>query len=80
MFTDKEVKMLQQIRHNHFDGTGDCMWTECLHEGPHGYFVDQASFGGIIASLAKKGLVWTNGETLGLTPEGKAAADEHPIQ
>lgn len=64
--TDKEVKMLQNIAWNDFmDGVFEAdnpVWSNCLDQGPNGAFTNAASFGGIVVSLVKKGLVDSDGD------------------
>ncbi len=47
------------------------VWRDCLDQGPE--TIKPASLPGLVASLAKKGLATTNGESVGLTPLGFAA-------
>ena len=57
------------------------VWRDCLDQGPE--TIKPASLPGLVASLAKKGLATTNGESVGLTPLGFAAyqsvAAEAPV-
>lgn len=47
------------------------VWRDCLDQGPE--TIKPASLPGLVASLTKKGLATTNGESVGLTPLGFAA-------
>jgi hypothetical protein len=76
--TENEKKMLDNIVHNNF-ACGECrahdsVWAYCLDEGPHGEFVPRKSFCGIVSSLVKKGLAYSQGKgkdtTVSLTDLG----------
>jgi hypothetical protein len=78
--TGNEKKMLDNIARNDFNGNPDePVWSNCLDDGPHGEFVPRSSFGGIVSSLRKKGLVecdngWQDSEgTVCLTAKGVEA-------
>jgi hypothetical protein len=47
------------------------VWSNCLDQGPE--TIKPASLPGLVASLTKKGLASSNGESVGLTPAGFAA-------
>ena len=47
------------------------VWRDCLDQGPE--TIEAKSLPGLVASLTKKGLATTNGESVGLTPLGFAA-------
>ncbi len=47
------------------------VWRDCLDQGPE--TIAPTSLPGLVASLTKKGLATTNGESVGLTPAGFAA-------
>jgi hypothetical protein len=47
------------------------VWRDCLDQGPE--TIASTSLPGLVASLTKKGLATTNGESVGLTPLGLAA-------
>jgi hypothetical protein len=47
------------------------VWSNCLDQGPE--TIKPASLPGLVASLTKKGLATTNGESVGLTAAGLAA-------
>jgi hypothetical protein len=57
------------------------VWSNCLDQGPE--TIKPASLPGLVASLTKKGLASSNGESVGLTPLGFAAyqslAAEAPV-
>jgi len=80
--TRLEGLMIDNIGGNNFgDGPGDEVWSDSLHEGPHGSFAPNASFGGIVSSLVKKGLAGTSGlegrdATVWLTEEGVRIYEE----
>lgn len=60
--TENEIKMMENLAFNDFGYEfGDPTWSRCLSDGPHGEFVNKSSFGGIIASLVKKGLANVSG-------------------
>ena len=75
--TANERRMLDNIWHNDYGHEGDAVWSNCLDCGPHGDFINRRGFGGIVASLVKKGLVWADGGSdaescVGLTAAGTA--------
>ena len=47
------------------------VWRDCLDQGPE--TITPTSLPGLVASLTRKGLATTNGESVGLTPAGFAA-------
>lgn len=79
--TELEKKMLVSLLHCHYGDRGDWIWAWAHNDSfkPHG--LSEKSVPGIIGSLVKKGLMWSDGQTgrdscMGLTSEGQAAATE----
>lgn len=78
-FTDLETKVLTALAFD--DHIGDsypdfqegAAWVEYLAEDAG---LTPTSLGGVLASLSKKGIVWTNGESCGFTDEGGNVARE----
>jgi predicted RNA-binding Zn-ribbon protein involved in translation (DUF1610 family) len=63
--TPHESRMLANIAKNEINQNGnptDPVWSNCLDKGPFGEFIPKRSLGGVLASLAKKGLVVTQGK------------------
>lgn len=71
MITDGERSLLIAIRdseyHDGSDPVDDPVWVDCLWG-----WSDTTKFPGTMASLVKKGLVKTNGETCSITAAGMA--------
>lgn len=75
--TEKEIKLLDNIALNDYTSANggypedhweaDC-WSDTLECGPHGNFTK--NFGGVVTSLQKKGLLCSNGESVGHTRLG----------
>jgi len=80
--TELEAKMIDNIGGNNFgSGPGYEIWSDSLADGPHGYFVPESSFGGIVSSLVKKGLAGASRNagrdaTVWLTDDGVAIYNE----
>ena len=77
MTTQKEKDLLGAIRdseyHNGQDPIGNPVWVSVLHfKG--GLPFQAAAMGGIMASLVKKGLAATDGETCAITAQGMVDA------
>jgi hypothetical protein len=67
--TELEAQMLRNLAENDYaDEVGDPVWNDCLNDGPCD--IPEAQRGPIVASLSKKGLVWVDTDTVGLTEEG----------
>ena len=76
--TDLELSVIQNIGMNEFTplngGIPDChhdaeCWVDTVAgHGPHQIRLDQIS--GLMGSLSKKGMIWTNGTVCGLTEMG----------
>lgn len=76
--TQNEEKMIVNIGGNEFTSEpGDSVWGDCLSLGPYGEFVPKTSFGGIISSLSRKGMILSCGDgrdaTIRLTKLGLEA-------
>lgn len=70
--TEKELKVLFAIRNNDYcngDATA-ATWVECINASSTPSGVEGRSLSGVVASLAKKDLVSTNGESIALTSTG----------
>jgi hypothetical protein len=60
--TQKEKRMIVNVGGNEFTSEpGDSVWADCLSNGPYGEFVPKTSFGGIISSLSRKGMILSCG-------------------
>lgn len=69
--TELETRMIINIADNDYRDGGSLdapVWSDCLDCGP--FEIEPAKHGGLIASLAKKGLVISSGETVSLTRAG----------
>lgn len=77
IITDNEAKMIENIALNEYTplngGTPESAddtvcWADCLECGPNHF--NSTSIPGIVSSLVKKELVWTDGEQIQLTEKG----------
>lgn len=84
--TDNELAMVQSLYHNVYGDRGDGIWSHCSGESkkPHG--LSNGSVPGVIGSLVKKGLMYSDpkerGEpagVIGLTPAGQELAAEAEV-
>lgn len=76
--TEKETKLLKAIMNSEYrsgdptkyrDAGLEPVWVDCIWG-----FEGKRAYGGVMASLCKKGLVETDGETVTLTEAGLDAA------
>ena len=71
--TANETAVILAIAFNYFSNEpGAEVWVDCINESSKPSGVTGKALSGVIASLVKKGLVWTSGDTLRLTKEGIA--------
>lgn len=76
--TELENKVLVSMLHNHYGDEGSAVWAWAHNDStkPHG--LPKATVSGVISSLCKKGLMWSNEDgrdsTIGLTDEGRKIA------
>lgn len=85
--------MLENIVHNDYtDGREPediVIWSDCLDCGPHDEDeLPRSSYGGLVATLIRKGLIWQDegdgghdrdGAVVGMTPAGCAYVRKHCI-
>ena len=76
--TDKELRVLKAIRGNNFHNDHltliNPVWADCIHDSKEPSGVTGKAFSGVVASLAKKGLIGTDGECISLTAVGEEVA------
>ena len=73
--TDNEAKIITSVFNCHYGTEGDCVWAWAHNDStkPHG--LPQASASGVIGSLVKKGLMYSDDhggrdDVIGLTKAG----------
>lgn len=73
--TASETAVILAIAFNHFsDEPGAEIWVDSINDSSKPSGITGKALSGVIASLVKKGLVWTSGDTLRLTKEGIASS------
>ncbi len=71
--TEKEQKVIQAIKNSEFlEEPSDPIWIKGLAEDAE---LDGKEFSGVVSSLIKKEIVFSDGETIGLTVKGQKIAD-----
>jgi len=75
--TENEKKVIEAYKKDDivsdegWDDPQSCTWITDFKDDCG---IESKTFSGVISSLAQKGVIWTNGESFGLTQEGIEAA------
>ena len=69
--TSNELKVLQSIATNFFgQQVGDPVWADCINDSHKPSRIEGKALSGVCASLAKKGLIETDGDCVCITEKG----------
>ena len=77
--TDNETKVLRSVFANDYGEEGDMVWSWAHNDSREPHNLPAASAAGVIGSLVKKGLMFSqeyepNEDIIGLTDEGRKTA------